>query len=321
MATTNWTHDELVIAFGLYCKIPFGKIHIRNPDVIALANALRRTPSAVSWKLANFARLDPSLRQRNISGATHGGKLEQQVWEEFNGDWNRLAFESERLLANLSGMSVGEPVSTLPSGINRAATVMVRVNQSFFRSAVLAAYDGHCCVSGLSIPALLNASHIVPWRIDESNRTNPCNGLCLNAILDRAFDCGMMTVTPEYRVRVSSRLLKTENDLVLKGVLCRYHNQPFTDRYYLRTYQAVPDEQRKFCQARSIFLHSRQVRILYSEAEIGLTCNGFQTLPRPEDHQVGHLPLCLCGAASSRVSRALCGQPEARAAAHPLRKH
>jgi hypothetical protein len=37
--------------------------------VIELAKAVGRTPSAVSWKLANFARLDPALQKRNIVGA------------------------------------------------------------------------------------------------------------------------------------------------------------------------------------------------------------------------------------------------------------
>lgn len=50
----------------------------------------------MSWKLANFARLDPSLQERNIAGTTHGSKGEIEVWEEFNEDWEALAFESAR---------------------------------------------------------------------------------------------------------------------------------------------------------------------------------------------------------------------------------
>src|SRR5271155_4885876 len=59
MPRRDWTREELIVAFNLYCKIPFGRIHIRNPLIIELAKAIGRTPSAVSWKLANFARLDP----------------------------------------------------------------------------------------------------------------------------------------------------------------------------------------------------------------------------------------------------------------------
>ena len=82
----GWTRDELIVAFILYCRIPFGRIHIRNPDIISLANALERTPSSVSWKLANFARLDPALQKRHIRGASHGSRAEEEIWNEFSDD-------------------------------------------------------------------------------------------------------------------------------------------------------------------------------------------------------------------------------------------
>lgn len=37
---TVWVRDELLVAFGLYCRIPFGKLHHGNPDVIKLAECL-----------------------------------------------------------------------------------------------------------------------------------------------------------------------------------------------------------------------------------------------------------------------------------------
>jgi len=59
-----WSKDELILAINLYCKTPFGKIHIKNPEIIELSNLLGRTPGSVSYKLANFASLDPSLAQK-----------------------------------------------------------------------------------------------------------------------------------------------------------------------------------------------------------------------------------------------------------------
>ena len=79
MTRRAWTREELIVAFNLYCKIPFGRIHIRNPLVMDLAKAIGRTPSAVSWKLANFARLDPALQKRNIAGASHGARAEVEI--------------------------------------------------------------------------------------------------------------------------------------------------------------------------------------------------------------------------------------------------
>lgn len=230
MPRRDWTRDELVVAFNLYCKIPFGRIHIRNPLIIELAQAIGRSPSAVSWKLANFARLDPALKKRNIAGATHGAQAEIDIWNEFNDNWEKLAFESERLLEKITGhaVSIPEGRDEFPEGRTRETVVRTRVNQAFFRAAVLAAYGLRCCITGLSIPPLLNASHIVPWSLDVKNRTNPRNGLCLNAIHDRAFDCGLLTITPDLRVKLSPKLKGNATDNALRDFLWRFESAPIS---------------------------------------------------------------------------------------------
>lgn len=229
MTRRAWTREELIVAFNLYCKISFGRIHIRNPLVMDLAKAIGRTPSAVSWKLANFARLDPALQKRNIAGASHGARAEVEIWNEFNQDWEELAFESERLLEKMTGQAPeAEMVQEFPEGKTRETLVRTRINQGFFRAAVLAAYGAKCCISGLSISLLLNASHIVPWKIDVKNRTNPRNGLCFSVIHDRAFDCGLLTVTPDLKVRLSPRIRGSVNDEMLQSFLGRFENAPIS---------------------------------------------------------------------------------------------
>lgn len=223
MPRNNWTRDELILAFNLYCKIPFGKIDHRNPEVASLAKALRRTPSALSWKLANFASLDSTLKGRQISGASHGSKLDRKIWDEFNSDWEKLSFESEQLLRSVLRREFEEEFTlSPPEGLSRTASIQVRINQDFFRAAVLAAYNSTCCITGLSIAVLLNASHIVPWAVDSKNRTNPRNGLCLNAIHDRAFDRGLITVMPSHEIRVCSTLRDSGNEIV-NELFSRYH--------------------------------------------------------------------------------------------------
>jgi len=212
MERRKWTRDELILAFNLYCKTSFGRIHNRNPEIITLAKALGRTPSALSWKLANFARFDPALKQRNISGAGHGGKLEGEVWSEFFQNWEKLSFESEKLRINLLGERVElDKDEVFPDGKTREALVRLRVNQGFFRAAILAAYGSKCCITGLAVSDLLCASHIVPWSIDLKNRTNPRNGLCLNAFHDRAFDRGYFTITSGYKVQLSPSVHKLKD--------------------------------------------------------------------------------------------------------------
>jgi putative restriction endonuclease len=181
----------------------------------------------VSWKLANLASLDPTLKKRNIAGAPHGSKLDVEVWNEFVGDWDRLAYESEKLLALKTGKQVEEisevELLDLPKmGKERESIVKVRVNQSFFRQAVLAAYDFKCCITGLEIPELLNASHIIPWSKDEANRVNPRNGLCLNAIHDRAFDRGLLTITPDFKIKISQLVKKRNKSNAIQDFLLRF---------------------------------------------------------------------------------------------------
>ena len=207
----DWTREEHIIAFQLYNKIEFGTIHMGNPEIIELAALLGRTVGSASLKLANFSRLDPFLQRRNIKGLPHGAKGEEAVWLEFAKDPEGLAFESERLLAEREGRSVEEVTQIEtddlpPPGKEREAIVRVRVNQRFFRRRVLSAYGFCCCVTGLSNRSLLVASHIVPWAEDPINRLNPRNGLCLNALHDRAFDSHLMWIEPDFVIRLSPNL-------------------------------------------------------------------------------------------------------------------
>lgn len=207
----NWTREEHILAFNFYCKIPFTTIGMGNPKVIELAKLVGRSVGAASYKLTNFARLDPALQARGVTGHTHGAKGEEEVWAEFFDHPEALAFESERLLAARLGKRVEEVADIderdLPrSGIEREAIVSVRVNQSFFRSRILSAYEYRCCVTGLTVRPLLVASHIIPWAEDETNRLNARNGLCLNALHDRAFDRGLMWIEGDYTIRFSSQM-------------------------------------------------------------------------------------------------------------------
>ncbi len=93
-------------------------------------------------------------------------------------------------------------------GYTQKRLVNTRVNQDRFRKAVLDAYGGKCCITGISGPELLRASHIKPWcESDELEKTDVCNGLCLNALHDAAFDTGLITVDPSgYGIRLSPRI-------------------------------------------------------------------------------------------------------------------
>jgi len=81
-----------------------------------------------------------------------------------------------------------------------------RVNQDFFRKMILADYETRCCVSGLNVPEVLRASHIVGWAENKENRMNPANGLCLSATYDAAFDRHLISFDEKFRMILSPAL-------------------------------------------------------------------------------------------------------------------
>lgn len=207
----NWNRDELIVAFNLYCRIPFGRIHKTNPDIIDLAKSIGRTPSATAMKMVNFASLDPCHQKRNVKGLQHIAKLDKQIWEEFHKDWESLAFESQQSLAKLTRKSKENYAlgsSLMESDIPTEARKITRVRlvQSFFRDTVLSSYNYSCTVCKINLFKMLNASHIIPWSIDKSRRADPTNGLSFCAFHDRAFDRGLISVDDKLCIILSKEV-------------------------------------------------------------------------------------------------------------------
>lgn len=204
----SWTRDQLLLALRLYMRLPFGKLHRNNPEIIALATVIGRTPNALAMKACNFANLDPALQARGIRGLSNNSDADREIWAEFMNNSESLAAEAEEAAARIAGhQDEEEHEIQLPSGPTEVERlVRARRVQSFFRTAVLTTYQFKCAISGITGSDLLTASHIIPWKDSVERRADPRNGLCLNSLLDRAFDRGLFTLDDELRVVVSPRL-------------------------------------------------------------------------------------------------------------------
>jgi putative restriction endonuclease len=208
-----WTREEMILAFNLYLKLPFGKMHKHNPEIIELAKLLGRTPSSIGMRLVNFASCDPQLQARGVGGLKGGLNQVKPIWDEFYDNQEELVFLSEQILADKQHTSIEKKYASIladlevKKGVDTLRLVKTRVNQSVFRTMVLNNYDSVCCITGINIPELLIASHILPWSENEKERLNPRNGLCLNGLHDKAYDNGLVSITPDYEVRISSALL------------------------------------------------------------------------------------------------------------------
>ena len=219
MARRNWQREELLLALNLYCRLPFGQYHSRNPEIIKLAEFIDRTPDAVAMKLSNFASFDPYHQSRGIKGLQNVSQADRDIWDEFNSNWDDLAVESETAYAQILGEIdlVTEITATeTPESIEEVVRfsgsteierqVKVRLGQGFFRRVILTSYGSKCCVCGMPISELLIASHIIPWRDDENLRVNPHNGLCLCVLHDKGFDRGYFTVGESYEVVIGKAI-------------------------------------------------------------------------------------------------------------------
>ncbi|MBO9564742.1 MAG: HNH endonuclease [Niastella sp.] len=207
-----WTREEFILALNLYLKLPFGKMHSRTPEIIHLANLIGRTPDSVAIRLTNFASVDSFHQARGVKGMEGGKKQVQPIWDEFINDREELLFESEKILAEKEHTKIEERYANILEGIgdmkgeDKIRAVKTRVNQDLFRKIVITNYGGQCAITGIDIPDLLLASHIIPWSKNEQQRLNPENGICFSPLYDRAYDKGYIGINENFEVIVSSSI-------------------------------------------------------------------------------------------------------------------
>jgi hypothetical protein len=84
--------------------------------------------------------------------------------------------------------------ASLPRTTEAERLLIQRVGQDVFRDALMQYWGGRCPLTGITDPALLRASHIVPWAdCSDEQRLNVHNGLLLSALWDAAFDQGLVS--------------------------------------------------------------------------------------------------------------------------------
>ena len=91
---TGWTRQQLLVAFKLYCELPFGKLHFRNPEIVKFAALIGRTPSALAMKLTNIASLDPAITSTGRKGLKGAAAADRAMWAEMENHGVRLDFRT-----------------------------------------------------------------------------------------------------------------------------------------------------------------------------------------------------------------------------------
>ena len=210
-----WTREDVIIAYALYCVIPFSKVNNSNQTIKDAAAIMERSPASLKMRICNLAALDPDFLATGRAGLASVANLDREVYAEFSSDWQRLSSTAEELLG-LPIFDIAEPIYNGPDKRRRKTYAEISDKQArrFFRKSVIAAYEGRCCISGMTIPQMLIASHIKPYAVSDiqTERANPANGLLLNAFYDRAFDQGLMTVLPDLTILISDQVKEVYTD-------------------------------------------------------------------------------------------------------------
>lgn len=227
-----WTREQLIMALNVYCKIPFKDVKEDHPIIKQNAPLIGRSATALKMKIGNFGRFDPVLKAKGIVGLANGSKSDETIWNDFWSNPESLSYESEKLFAERAGKTIEEyeniDAIQLPKGEEREAVVRQRVNQQFFRTAVLCSYLHQCCITGITNSSLLEACHISSWKTDEQNRTNPKNGLCMNALFHKAYDKYLMAITPDHEIIISDLMIEGTHDEQFKHYLVGLQHKKIT---------------------------------------------------------------------------------------------
>lgn len=210
----NWTEHELLIAMNIYCRLPFGQFDQGNQVVREVASRMIRTPGSLAMKLSNLASLDSYHQDRGVVGLQGASNLDKKIWASFQNNWSTMAEKSEAAYESLFQEEATPEVKVeprAPTGPSEEKRVVkVRRLQRFFRNTILANYENKCALTGIALPQLLVASHIIPWSENKDRRADPTNGICLNVLHDKAFDRHLITFDEQYKLVISSVLKRRD---------------------------------------------------------------------------------------------------------------
>jgi hypothetical protein len=104
------------------------------------------------------------------------------------------------------------------------ATIKTRGSaQKAFADVVKSNYGYRCAITNIQTKSFLIASHIVPWSVDQSIRLDPSNGICLSALVDRAFENGYLIIDDDLTIRIDKD--RIGEDLNLHNHLVPYEGQ------------------------------------------------------------------------------------------------
>jgi len=221
-----WSWNETLAAFALYCAMPPSDITVNNRQISLLSKAIQRTPKAVCAKLYNLQNKDPrDLRD----GLPNGSHYDRQIWVEYANRREDLLAEAVQqfklFVGDISLLDIADNAQSESHAVfgESISSAVHGINRQFFRNSLLDNYDEACCLTGLNTKSLLVATHIKPWSdSNQEEKVAPDNGLLLNSLHSKAFQQGLISISKDLTILVSSSLPK---EGAYSDYLWRYEGQ------------------------------------------------------------------------------------------------
>lgn len=135
-------------------------------------------------------------------------KFGEFIHNQYAQEAAHVALSSNVTASNISRL-IQKQYKINDTGTEKEVRFKRRIGQDIFRAILLEIYSYKCCVTGIDIPDVLRASHIIPWSENKATRLNPENGLCLSATYDAAFDKHLISFDENYKL-ILSPFLKEE---------------------------------------------------------------------------------------------------------------
>jgi len=99
----------------------------------------------------------------------------------------------------------------------RTRLIKGRLHQAIFRQRVMKAYGFRCALTGLPIPKLLDAAHIIPDS-EEDSLPHIRNGICMSKLHHTAFDANLIGIAPDRTIHVNRDLSEATDGPLLEGL-------------------------------------------------------------------------------------------------------
>lgn len=229
-----------------WCELPGGGI-MASPRVKKAIDSYRESKD-ITPIITNPAVGVGHELVRYLENPGHGlffdPSKNHDAWQESEAISSDLADDLSKLLASLKDRfpvlpvedAVAERLESDPGEVevfqnkikdenydvpDETTTVKTRGSaQKAFADAVKKYYGWKCAVTGISTRDFLVASHVVPWSVDQKIRLDPCNGICLSLIVDRAFEKGYLVILDDYTITINEDKIGKDDNL--KRILAPY---------------------------------------------------------------------------------------------------